>query len=400
MRLRYKYRLYPNREQETKLRQFGGSCRYLWNQFIEQQKQEHKHTGKFIFYNEMARQLVCKKKDTSWLQETHSQILQQKLKDLDQALKNFFKHGRGFPKFKEKRNFSDSFRYAQGLKYDGNKVYLPKIGWVKRGVHRKLPSNPSSATVIQDGNKWFISFVVEVECQPTVQVKEAVGIDLGIKDFLVTSDGEIVENPKFLDKSLKQLRKKQRQLSRKHKGSNNRRKQQLVVYNQHKKIRNQRRDFLHRISSQITNDYDLICTEDLNVSGMTKNRSLARSIGQAGWSTFVQMLQYKSKLKCKAVVKISRFAPSSQACAVCGKRHTLTLRDRVFSCDCGSHSVDRDLNAALNIVRWGIEEYTRGTREINACGDPSTGDILSGMSRYVSLKQEAADDSSSSPETS
>ena len=388
MKLRYKYRLYPNKEQEIRLRQFGGSCRYLWNEFLARQQENYRQNQKFALYKEMADDLVQVKKKHTWLADTHSQVLQQKLKDLESALKNCFKYKRGFPKFKAKRNYSDSFRYAQGLKFDGNCVYLPKIGWVKRDVHRQLPKTPTSATVIQDGDKWYISLVVEVECKPKIQVKEAVGLDLGIKHFMVTSDNQIISNPKFLDKSLKQLGKKQRQLSRKKKGSNNRRKQQLTVYNQYKKIRNQRHNFLHQISSQITNDYDLICTEDLNVKAMTKHSRLARSILQTGWSKLINMIQYKSQLKGKVSVKISRNAPSSQTCAMCGKRHKLTLNERWFSCGCGSHSVDRDLNAAFNIVRWGVEKYTSGTGGINACGDTSSGDILSGMSRYVSMKQE------------
>lgn len=368
MKLRYKYRLYPNKTQEAQLRQFGGATRYLWNQFLSKQKIEYEEHKKFIFFAQMCSELVKEKKQTTWLKEIHSQVLQQKLKDLNAALSNCFKYKRGFPKYKKKSNFSDSFRYTQGIKLDRNKVFLPKIGWVKQDIHRKLPSDPSSATICLDGDKWYISYVVEDQEQKPTKPKNAVGIDLGIKEFLVTSDGEVIDNPRFLDKSLKKLKRKQRQLSRKKKGSNNRKKQQLVVYKQHKQIRNQRHNFLHQVSAQITNEYDLICTEDLNVKGMTKNRSLSRAIGQVGWSMFISMLEYKSKLKGKHTVRIDRFAPSSKTCSACGTKHDLTLADRWISCECG-HEMDRDLNAAINIKNWGLDKFnnTWGAQEINAC---------------------------------
>jgi putative transposase len=389
MKLRYKYRLYPNQEQETTLKKFGGGTRYLWNLFLSSQKESYDTTKKFIFFAEMCRQLTKLKLQTTWLKDVHSQVLQQKLKDLDTALKNCFKHKRGFPKYKKKSNYSDSFRYTQGIKIEGNKVYLPKIGWVVQALHRKLPSLPSSATIMLDGNKWYISYVVDILEQKPVIPTKPLGIDLGIKEFLVTSDGQVIDNPRFLDKSLRRLKRKQRKLSRKQKGSNNRKKQQLVVYNQHKQIRNQRHNFLHQISAQITNEYDLICMESLNVKGMMKNHKLSRAIGQLGWSMFCSMLIYKSILKGHKTVRIDRFAPSSKTCSVCGKQHQLTLSDRWLSCSCGL-SMDRDANAAINIRNWGISQYTAGTAEINACGVQVSHRIVpSGSNGAGTLKQEA-----------
>jgi putative transposase len=388
MKLRYKYRLYPNKTQEAQLRQFGGATRYLWNQFLSKQKSTYEEQKKFIFFAEMCSQLVKEKKTTTWLKKIHSQVLQQKLKDLDTALKNCFKYKRGFPKFKKKSNVSDSFRYTQGIKLDQNKVFLPKIGWVKQDTHRKLPSDPTSATISLDGDKWYISYAVEKQEQKPTRPAEAVGIDLGIKEFLVTSDGEVIDNPRFLDKSLRKLKRKQRQLSRKKKGSNNRKKQQLVVYNQHKQIRNQRHNFLHQVSAQITNEYDLICTEDLNVSGMQKNHRLARQIGQVGWSMFVSMLEYKSRLKGKHAVKIDRFAPSTKTCSACGTKHDLTLADRVMKCECG-FEMDRDANAAINIRNWGWNKFnTWGAQEINAC-EVQVRPKNSVSSKAGTMKQEA-----------
>ena len=383
--LRYQYRIYPTKQQEQKLKQFCGTTRYVWNHFLGHNIAHHKEHGKFIFYHDMAGLLTKLKKQLPWLKNTHSQVLQQKLKDLDTALNNCIKHKRGFPKFKCKSNFSDSFRYQQGIKHEKNKVYLPKIGWVKEKTHRPLPSTPKTTTIIMDGDKWFISYVVKKNCESPVKVTNEVGLDLGIKDFLVTSDNVYYENPKFLDRSLKKLQRKQRQLSRKKKGSNNRKKQQLVVYKQHQKIRFQRHDYLHQISSQITNDYDLICMEDLNVSGMIKNRKLSRQIGQIGWGMFLNMIMYKSELKGKHTVKIDRFAPSSKTCSSCGKKHDISLADRVITCDCG-HIMNRDLNAAINIRDWGTFKFnTSGTGEINACGvSPVDGNIDTDT-----LKQEA-----------
>ena len=393
MYLRYKYRLYPDECQEQSFRQSAGTSRWLWNHFLNKQQKQYKKDKTFIFYHDMAMSLPYMKKDsnTTWLKETHSQVLQQKLKDLDKALKNCFKYKNGFPKFKKKSNFSDSFRYAQGIKLEGNKVYLPKIGWVKQDTHRKMPSKPTSATIILEGNKWYISYVVEKqELKPKI-IQNPVGIDLGLKSFITTSDGEVVDNPRFYERLFKQLKRKQRHLSRKQKGSNNRFKQQLVVKNQHTKIANQRHNFLHQVSAQITNEYDLICVEDLNIAGMTRNRKLSRAIGQAGWSAFVNMLEYKSVLKGGSTVKIDRWAPSTKTCSACGTKHDMPLNKRTMECSCG-FVLDRDANAALNIRRWGIEifneKYTAGTAEIYASGDTYTGDESSDLSRHVSLNEE------------
>lgn len=390
MKLRYKYRLYPNNEQEGNLRQFAGATRYIWNQFLSKQIDEYDQNKKFTFFAGMCSALVEKKKETTWLKDIHSQVLQQKLKDLDAALRNCFKHKRGFPKFKKKSNYSDSFRYTQGLKIDQNRVFLPKIGWVKQKTHRELPSKPSSATISLSGNKWYISYVVEINEEIPVIPMNAVGIDLGIKEFLVSSDGQVVGNPRFLDKSLKKLKRKQRRLSRAKKGSNNRKKRQLLVYNQHKRIRDQRHNFLHQVTAQITNEYDLICLEDLNVAGMSRNHRLARQIGQAGWSMFANLIEYKSRLKGKHTIKIDRFAPSSKTCSSCGVKHQLTLADRVLKCECG-FEMDRDANAAINIHNWGLEKFnTLGTRGINACGvQVSHRPGPSGPNGAGTMKQEA-----------
>ena len=392
LKLRYKYRLYPNAEQETKLKQFGGSCRYLWNVFLTKQKERHEKEGKFIFFSEMCRDLKTIKdqcEETAWLKDVHSQVLQQKLKDLDGALTGSFKHGRGFPKYKRKHNLSDSFRYTQGIKFKDGKVFLPKVGWVKQKLHRDLPSTPSSATVVMKGGKWYISYVVEKTKEQPRAIVDAVGIDLGIKDFLMTSDGEAVPNPKLLDVQLALLARKQRQLSKKQKGSSNRKKAQLQVNRLHEKIKNQRHDFTHQLSAEITNRYDLICLESLNVAGMLKNRKLAKAIGQLGWSMFVSQLIYKSEMKGGHTVQIDRFAPSTKTCSSCGEKHDMPLSKRVMSCSCGLE-IDRDLNAAINILNWGIDVHnTAGTAEINACGDATDGDNDVVLSSHVSMKQEA-----------
>lgn len=379
MYLRYRYRLYPTPEQERQFRLFAGGARFVWNLFLEWNMRYYEDQKKFLFYNDMAKLLTRVKKldDYKWLGEVSAQVLQQKLRDLDQSLPNKKYPNRGFPRFKKKSLHRDSFRFPQHVKVKGDFIQFPVIGDVRFDNHRPvLPFK--SATVILDGDKWYVSFVVDVpEATPLpapILESRSVGIDLGISSFVTTSDGQVYDNPRFLDRSLKKIKKHQRRLDRKKKGSNNRKKQQKRVYNAHKKVRNQRADYLHQISNQITNDYDLICLEDLNVAGMMKNHCLARQIGQVGWSTLVNNIIYKAKLKGRYVVLIGRYQPSSKTCSSCGTVKAMPLSDRTYVCTCGL-VMDRDVNAARNIHKWGREIHTEGhsgmrnsTSISHACG--------------------------------
>lgn len=396
MFVRYNYRLKPTEEQERLLRQIAGSQRWLWNHFLNQEIKQYKKDKTFNFYNKNSASLPNLKKDFEWLKLGPSQSLQQTLKDLNNALSVSFKNkDKGFPKFKKKREFSESFRIVQTPekwkgKYGHIYIDLPKIGKMKWKYHRNLPSIFSTATILLDGDKWYISIVISLEEKTPVDIKthkQVVGIDLNSKHLVVTSNGEIIDNPKFYKQQKKQITKKQRQLSKKTKGSSRYKRKQLQLYNAHKKARNQRTNHSHQFTNQIINDYDLICMENLNVKGIQQfNGSI---VNDAGWSKLVEMIKYKSLLRGKHTVQIHRYAPSTKTCNHCGTIKTISLSERIYKCDhCGT-VIDRDLNAALNIRDWGLFEYnTPGTGEIYGRGDISVGVGTSVPARYVSLNRQ------------
>jgi len=398
MFVRYNYRLKPTPEQDQLLRQVAGSQRWLWNHFLAQEIKQYKKDKSFNFYNKNAASLPSLKKDYEWLKDGPSQSLQQTLKDLNNALSNSFKKPeRGFPKFKKKKEFNETFRVVQTPekwkgKYGHIYIDIPKIGKVKWNYHRSLPNTFSTATVLLDGDKWYISIVIDVETKQPVDIKninQVVGIDLNSKMLVVTSDGELIDNPKFFKQQKQRIAKKQRQISKKTKGSNRYKRKQKELYNAHKNARHQRTNHLHQVSNQITNDYDLICTEDLNVKGIQQFNGTI--VNDAGWSRLLEMIKYKSLLKGKHMVQIHRFAPSSKTCNHCGTMKTIKLSERTYSCEnCGT-TLDRDINAALNIRDWGLFDFnTPGTGEIYRRGDTSVGVDKSGHlpTRYVSLNRQ------------
>ena len=378
MKLRYKYRIYPNDNQITQLRKSMGSTRWIWNYMLNQNNIEYASTKKFIWYYDMAMQLPELKIAYPWLKETTAQVLQQSLKELDGALKHV--KIRAYPKFKKKGSES-GIRYVQHVKFTDKKVYLPKIGWINIIFDRSLPINHSSVTVTCDVDRWFISVVCEVEDQQQVLIDRdnCVGIDLGIKAFAVTSDQEIIPSPKFLKQSLNKLKWKQRKLSHRKIGSNNRNKERIKVAKLHRKIRNQRLNFLHQTSRRLVNIYDLICCEDLKTKDLLKrkNRAMNRAISDQGWSMFLNMLKYKCQLYGKHFSQVSQWAASTKTCHVCNHKHTgFGLGIRIWICSNCKATLDRDLNAAQNIAFWGpliidnsLFKNTVGTTEIEACGD-------------------------------
>jgi putative transposase len=297
--------------------------------------------------------------ETAWLGEIHSQVLQQSLKDLDSAYRHFFlrvKKGEkpGFPRFK-KKGLKDSFRYPQGIKVQDGKV---------------LDSRPTEgevlqATVKREGEHWFVCLACEVELPDPASIpvteNRAVGIDVGLKTFAMLSDGTEIENPRFLAKALAKLRKAQRRLSRKVKGSNNRKKQAVKIARLHAGVKNCRKDFAHKSSTAIVKNHDVIAVEGLNIRRMVRNRHLSRAISDAGWRLFMQMLKYKAEWAGKHFVRIGRFVATSQTCSACGEKKPMPLDVRSYSCgNCGL-VVDRDWNAGLNIRAAGLAV-------LNACG--------------------------------
>jgi len=374
----YKYRILPTKEQEKSLLQCGGNARFLWNYALKTNEDYYKETGKFKFYHELAVSLPKLKEEYSFLKDSFSQSLQMVLRQFDRALKDSFKKERGFPSFKKKMLLNDSFTCPQKWRLGKGFVFIPKIGEVKWVKHRVLKGKPKSITISQDGDKWYCS----VLCEYNTSDKEkryanVVGCDVGLKEFVTLSDGTVISNPKHTKKYEKKLAKEQRKLSKKQKGSKNRFKQRLKVRKIQNKIRDTRRDFLHKTSNSIAKNYDGIVVENLNIKGMMKNHCLAKSIGDVSWSEFNRQLEYKCKWNFKHYIKIERFFPSSKTCSNCGYVQEMPLSKRVFDCpDCGI-SIDRDLNASLNIRNIGIN--TVGHTGINACGDGSL---------ELSLKQE------------
>jgi len=374
----YKYKILPTKEQEESLFQCGGNTRFLWNYVLKINQDYYKETGKFKFYHELAVSLPKLKEEYPFLKESFSQSLQMVLRHFDKALKDSFKKEKGFPSFKKKMLLNDSFTCPQKWRLGRGFVFIPKIGEVKWIKHRAMKGKPKSITISQDGGKWYCSVLCEYAVSDKAkECDNVVGCDVGLKEFATLSDGTIISNPKHTKKYENKLAKEQRKLSKKQKGSKNRFKQRLKVRKIQNKIRYTRNDFLHKTSNSIAKNYDGIAVEDLNIKGMMKNHCLAKSIGDVSWSEFNRQLEYKCKWSFKYYLKIGRFEPTSKTCSNCGCVQEMPLSKRIFDCpDCGI-SIDRDLNASLNIRNIGLN--TVGHTGINACGDGSL---------ELSLKQE------------
>lgn len=378
MYIRQNYRIYPTKLQQLTLNQWLGQGRFVWNYMLSLNIATYDRDKKFVFGYDMNNLLPALKKQpgTCWLSEIPSQCLQQKCQDLDTALKQSFKKNqnkKGFPKFKS-RKFDESGIRFPNFKFEGNRIVLPKMkGGIKIKLHRPLLGKKEAITVSKDKiGRFFVSILVKIDDQIKYveEINNAIGIDLGLKSFAVTSDAEIIENPKFYRKAEKKLTKIQRSHFRKLKGSSNREKARVKLAKTHKIITNQRKDFCNQVASSIAKNNDLIAIEDLNVKGMMKNHNLAKSVADVSWGQFISALKWQAHKRGKYLVEINRWYPSSKTCSCCsGHKADLTLTDRVYVCpDCG-FEIDRDLNAAINILQEGIRQHnTVGTTEINACG--------------------------------
>ena len=355
----YKYELRPTTEQKRQLNQAIGSCRFIYNLALETKISAYQ-SGKNLSCFELMKQLPDLKEGFEWLKETPSQSLQQAISNLDNSFTKFFKGCAKFPKFKKKSG-RGSFRIPTEIKVDFENwnVTLPKYGKVDFNRDRIFNGLVRQATVSKTPTgRHFISILVDtIIKEPSskpISESTTVGIDLGIKHFAVLSDGRKVENPRNTLILSKQLRIAQRSLGRKKKGSKHRERQTLVVSKLHEKITNRRKDFLHKLSNEITNQYDTVCLETLNISGMLQNKKLAKHISDASWSEFVRQLEYKSKWRGKNILKIGTFEPSSKMCS-CGKiNNELKLSDRKWTCVHCNTTHDRDLLAANNIKKFGL----------------------------------------------
>ena len=360
-----KIRIYPTAEQVDFINKQLGCCRFVYNNCLAFRKDSYQNEHVSISSSEAVKHITVLKKDNEWLKDVHSKVLQQSVRDMNQAYDNFFKRHKGFPKFKSKHDNRQSCRFPKDafIGVRGNRIDLIKV---LKDIHFKCSRNDErylnrnqdkvkSITLSKEPNgKFYLSVLIDKPLRQVPQSSSMVGLDLGIKDFAVTSDGQVIENFHFKKNEESRLKRLQRQISKKIVGSKNRKKARLRFAKLNEKIRNRKLNFLHDVTNHLIDENQVIVMEDLNVKGMVRNHKLAESISEVNWGEFRRILTYKAAWHGRQLVFIDRFYPSSKRCNHCGYIYKeLTLKDRQWVCpECGS-LIDRDYNAALNILEEG-----------------------------------------------
>jgi putative transposase len=375
VRLRYHYRVYPTPSQQASLARAFGCARVVFNDGLRARQEAREQGLPYLSDAELSKRVTAAKgtPERAWLGEVSSVVLQQALADLNVAYRNFFasitgkRKGRKVapPRLRSRKDNRQAIRFTANARFkilDNGRLRLPKIGDVEVRWSRDLPSEPSSVTVIRDAaGRYFASFVVQTADEPLSPVESQVGIDLGLTHFAVLSDGTKVAAPKFLRRAARKLKRLQQDLSRKTKGSNNRKKAVVKVARAHARVADTRRDWQHKLSTTIIRDNQAVYVEDLCVVGLGRTR-LAKSVHDAGWASFTAMLEYKAARYGRTFGRVDRFFPSTRMCSDCGRiNDKMALDVRAWDCPCGS-THDRDVNAAMNVLAAGRAE------SLNACG--------------------------------
>ena len=361
----YKFKIAPDNEQKELLSKHFGATRFVFNRYLNIRKETYLEEKKSLNYYDNANDLTVLKKDEQfvWLKEINSQSLQSSLRNLDTAYNKFFRKQTKFPRFKSKVD-KQSFTIPQSVSIEDGKLQIPKFKkGIEINIHREIKGKVLFATISKSATgKYYVSITCEVEYTPFEKTNTKVGIDTGIKDLAILSDGKVYGNIKTLKTNLKKLKYNQRQLSKKIKGSSSRLKQKSKLATIHEKVTNIRKDYLHKVSTEIIKNHDVICIEDLAVKNMMKNHKLAQAFSDVSLGTFYTMLEYKANWNDKQIVKISRWYPSSKTCCECGWiNQDLNLKDRKWTCKSCNTIHNRDLNASINILKQGLKILSCGS---------------------------------------